>query len=439
MAKERIIVGIDIGTSKVSTIIASLTEEGQISVIGVSTVESKGIKKGVVVDIDRAVDAISMSLEGAERMAGYAVSKAFVSVGGNHIASLNSHGVVAISNPSGEIGAEDVARVTEAARAISIPSSREIIHVLPRNFIVDSQDGVHDPIGMSGIRLEVETHIISGATTSMRNLVKCVQQVGVDVEDLVFNALASSYSTVSETEKELGVVLVDVGGGTTSVNIFVEGSVTYSSVLPIGGRNITNDLAIGLRTSLEQAERVKLFLSDPKNVDIKNITELDAQDSKNDRKETRKERQDKLRKQDEIDISHLGIPDLKSISYNFLVDGIIKSRLKEIMLLVGNEIKKSGYAKNLPAGIILTGGAAQTVGVTAIAKEELNAPVRLSSPQGVSGLIDEIQSPAYATSVGLILYGAKNEDSKPMLSSFGLSKVGGVAHKLKDWVKSFLP
>ena len=285
MAKERIVVGIDIGTSKVSTIIASVTEEEQVSVIGVSTVESKGIKKGVVVDIDRAVDSISMSLEGSERMAGYAVSKAFVSVGGNHIASLNSHGVVAISNPSGEIGHDDIARVTEAARAISIPSSREIIHVLPRSFIVDSQDGVHDPVGMSGVRLEVETHIISGATTSMRNLVKCVQQVGVDVEDLVFNSLASSYSTISDTEKELGVVLVDIGGGTTSISIFVEGSVAYSSVLPIGGRNITNDLAIGLRTSLDQAEKVKIFLSEQK----EKVAYPESGDSEDHKKESRKE------------------------------------------------------------------------------------------------------------------------------------------------------
>ncbi|KKP84845.1 MAG: Cell division protein ftsA [candidate division CPR3 bacterium GW2011_GWE2_35_7] len=235
MAKERIVVGIDIGTSKVSTIIASVTEEEQVSVIGVSTVESKGIKKGVVVDIDRAVDSISMSLEGAERMAGYAVSKAFVSVGGNHIASLNSHGVVAISNPSGEIGHDDISRVTEAARAISIPSSREIIHVLPRSFIVDSQDGVHDPVGMSGVRLEVETHIVSGATTSMRNLVKCVQQVGVDVEDLVFTALASSYSTISDTEKELGVVLVDIGGGTAEIAVISLGGVVVGRSIRVAG------------------------------------------------------------------------------------------------------------------------------------------------------------------------------------------------------------
>lgn len=437
MAKERIVVGIDIGTSKVSTIIASVTEEEQVSVIGVSTVESKGIKKGVVVDIDRAVDSISMSLEGAERMAGYAVSKAFVSVGGNHIASLNSHGVVAISNPSGEIGHDDISRVTEAARAISIPSSREIIHVLPRSFIVDSQDGVHDPVGMSGVRLEVETHIISGATTSMRNLVKCVQQVGVDVEDLVFTALASSYSTISDTEKELGVVLVDIGGGTTSISIFVEGSVAYSSVLPIGGRNITNDLAIGLRTSLDQAEKVKIFLGEQK----EKIAYPEGIDSDDHKKESRKEKQDRRKKEDEIDISDLGLPEIRSVSYEFLVNGIIKARLKEIMVLIENEIKKSGYSKNLPAGLVFTGGASKTIGLKELSKEVLPMPARIASPEGVSGLIDEIQSPAYATSVGLILFGIKSDGNKAIMAPIGvgLSQVKGVFGKVGNWVKSFLP
>lgn len=436
MAKEKIIVGIDIGTSKVSTIIASVDDDEQVSIIGVSTVESHGIKKGVVVDIDRAVDSISMSLEGAERMAGYAVSKAFVSVGGNHIASLNSHGVVAISNPSGEIGPEDIARVTEAARAISIPSSREIIHVLPRSFIVDSQDGVHDPVGMSGVRLEVETHIISGATTSMRNLVKCVQQVGVDVEDLVFTAFASSYATISDTEKELGVILVDIGGGTTSVSLFIEGSVAYSSVLPIGGKNITNDLAIALRSSLEQAEKVKLYLTEKK--DKLNFMG-ESEESENDKK-TSKVKKISKKKNDEIDISDLGIPDVKSVSYSFLVDGVIKPRVKEIIALVANEIKKSGYNKSLPAGLVLTGGSAQTIGMKETAREILNMPVRIASPEGVSGLIDEIQSPAYASGTGLILYGVKNSGEKnAMLPQIGISQVKGVVSKVKNWVKSFLP
>jgi len=423
VGKEKIVVGIDIGSSKICTIIASVSKEGHISVIGVSTVPSNGIKKGVVVDIDGAVESISSSLEGAERMSGYAVSSAFISVGGNHIASLNSHGVVAISNPNGEIGEEDVYRVTEAARAISIPSSREIVHVLPRSFIVDSQEGVHDPVGMSGVRLEVETHIISGASTSMRNLVKCVQQVGVDVEDLVFGALASSQTTLSDTEKELGVVLVDIGGGTTNIAVFNEGSISYSSVLPIGGKNITNDIAIGLRTSLENAEKIKLFLSSKEWLRKEDEAKEERKDRKGD---------------EEIDLSELNIPDIKSIAKKFLVDGIIKPRFKEIVTLIALEIKKSGFSSTLPAGIVLTGGAAETIGAREIAKDILNVPVRIARPEGVSGLIDEIQSPAYATSVGLIIFGSHVSKSK-MLPSVGITQVKGFFGKLVNWVKSFMP
>ncbi|MDP2735305.1 MAG: cell division protein FtsA, partial [bacterium] len=255
MAKDNIITGIDVGTSKVSTVIASVSPEEKISVIGVSTVPSRGIKKGVVVDIDEAVESIAASLEAAERMAGYSVQSAFVAVDGKHISSLNSHGVVAVSGEGSEITENDVERVTEAARAVSLPSSREIIHVLPRGFTVDSQDGVKDPVGMSGVRMEVETNIISGSTTVMRNLVKCVQQVGVNVNDLVFGGLASSEAVLSETERGLGCALVDIGGETTQVLIFTNGSPVYASVIPYGGQSITNDLAVGLRISLEDAER----------------------------------------------------------------------------------------------------------------------------------------------------------------------------------------
>jgi cell division protein FtsA len=260
MAKERIITGIDVGSFKICTVIAQ-TVSDKVSIIGVSSVPSRGIKKGVVVDIDDAVEAIAQSLEAAERMAGYAAGASFVVVDGSHIASLNSKGVVAVPRQDSEITVEDVARAMEAAQAISIPSSQEIIHVLPRGFIVDSQEGVKDPVGMSGIRLEVETNIIYGASAVMRNLIRCVQQVGIDVEDLVFGGLASSEAVLNDTERELGTVVADIGGGTTDVTIFLGGSPLYCSVIPIGGQNITNDLAIGLRTSLDNAEKVKLRFS----------------------------------------------------------------------------------------------------------------------------------------------------------------------------------
>ena len=261
MAREKIITALDVGSSKITTLIATSAEDA-LTVIGVSTVNSKGIRKGQVVDIDEAVSAISESLEAAERMAGVSTSSCFASIGGVQISSINSRGVVAVAGGENEISDEDVKRVVEAAQAISTPSSREIIHVIPRDYIVDSQEGIKDPVGMTGVRLEVETHIITGATTSMRNLVKCIQQVGLDVEGLVFSGIASAESTLTDTEKELGVALVDIGGGTTDVALFMDGSIAHSAVIPIGGINITNDLAIGLRSSLETAQKIKLALSE---------------------------------------------------------------------------------------------------------------------------------------------------------------------------------
>lgn len=411
MPKERIIAGLDIGSSKITTIIATQSSEGKISVIGVSTVPSKGIKKGVVVDIDEAVEAIAQSLESAERMAGYAVSQAYVLVDGTHISSLNSHGVVAVAHQEGEISPSDVARVTEAAQAISIPSSREIIHVLPRGFIVDSQDGIRDPVGMSGIRLEVETNIISGATTVMRNLVKCVQQVGVDVEDLVFGGLAASEAVLTDTEKELGAVLVDIGGGTSDILVFENGSPAYTAVLPIGGQNITNDLAIGLRTSLEDAEKIKEKL------------QLAA---------VSREKED-----NQLDISDLGL-ETKTISKK-TINEVIRARLQEIFSLVALEIKKSGFEKKLPAGIIICGGAAETAGIAEVAKQVLKMPVRIGEPRGASGLIEEVSGPAFAASIGLLLYGAHLQPERRISLGAARGRVFELLRRVVNWVKSYLP
>lgn len=433
MAKDKPIVGIDIGSSKITTLIANASKEGQLTVVGVSTVPSKGLRKGQVVDIDEAVSGIAVGVEAAERMAGYSISSAFISVGGAHISSVNSRGVVAVSGTENEIGPDDVRRVTEAARAISIPSSREIVHVIPRDFIVDSQEGIKDPIGMTGVRLEVETHIISGAATSMRNLAKCIQQVGVDVENLVFSGVAAAESTLTDTEKELGVVLVDIGGGTTDISIFVDGSIAHSVVLPIGGKNITNDLAIGLRASLDSAEKIKLELSKkPKKI----VIHEDVKEEK-----SAEEVKEEKKKEDLLDISKLGLTEeLGPLSKKTLVDGIIKPRLTEIFTLIGMEIKRSGFAGLLPSGIVVTGGGAETIGVAEVGKDVLRMSVRIASPSGVTGLIDEISSPAYSTSVGLLLYGEKLGPS----ASSGLSIIRGwqvknVVMKAVDWFKSFLP
>ncbi|MCX6784054.1 MAG: cell division protein FtsA [candidate division WWE3 bacterium] len=406
MSKERLIAAIDIGSSKIATIIASVTEE-RLSVIGVSTVPSRGIRKGVVVDIDNAVSAISKSLEAAERMAGCSVSQVLACVGGSHIESLNSHGVVAVSRPGSEIVAEDVTRVTEAAQAVSLPSNREIIHVIPRDFIVDSQDGIHEPVGMSGVRLEVETNIISGSATALHNLAKCVEQVGVSISDFVYSGLASAESILTETEKELGTVLVDIGGGTTSMIIYIEGSPVFSSVLPMGGQNITNDLAIGLGTSLENAEKVKLKLSSALKEDV------------------------------DINVKELGIEGTEIIPKKYLTS-IIRFRLDELFSIVSLEIKKSGFSGKLPAGVVLSGGAARTHEIEQAAKMVLKLPVRVGSPRGVVGLIDEITGPAYSSGIGALLYGQSLDLSRES-GNGAKNKVVNIFVKVREWIKSFLP
>lgn len=424
MPKDHVVVGIDIGSSKVSTIIATI-EGKTANIIGVASHESRGLRKGQVVDIDEATASITESLEAAERMAGYSVGSAFVSVDGIHIESQNSKGVVAIGNPNGEIEESDVLRVVEAARAISLPSSREIMHVIPRYFVVDSQTGIKDPIGMTGVRLEVETHIITGAATALRNIAKCVSQVGVDVQALVFSGLASSYSVLSDTEKELGVILVDFGGGTTDITIFLEGSPAYSSVLPVGARNVTNDLAIGLRVSLDSAEKIKLALSKPPKIAV----EPDFEGNPRDKKES-----------DELDIAGLFIAeDLRQVSKKTLVDGIMKPRLREILNMVKIEIQKSGLGGLTPSGIVITGGGSATIGMVDLARQELAMPVRIGLPTGVTGLVDDIASPAYATSLGLVFHGAQFQQEDLRLPLVGRIEIKGALTRGIGWIKNLLP
>lgn len=434
MSRERIITGIDIGSSKICTVIAQLSGEDKVSVIGVSSTPSRGIKKGVVVGIDEAVEAIAKSLEAAERMAGYAVNGAFVLVDGSHIASMNSKGVVAVAHQDSEITPIDVSRATEAAQAVSIPSSQEMIHVIPRGYIVDSQEGIKDPLGMSGIRLEVETNIIYGAAAVMRNLVRCVQQVGVDVEDLVYSGIAGAESVLNDTEKELGTILADIGGGTASVTIFLSGSPIYSSVLPIGGQNITNDLAIGLRTSLENAEKIKIRLSQENS----QHTLLSGSNSDTDFTPVLAKlvSQDSARN-DLLDVSDLGLENSKVEKR--ILNEIIRARLNEIFSLIALEIKKSGLAGRLPGGIVITGGAAETVGVAEAARSILKMPVRIGYPTGATGLIEEVRGPAYAASIGLVLYGVKNVTSGGGLSGLSRGKFGSVLKKITGFVKSLLP
>lgn len=423
MSKTRVIAGIDIGSSKIATLISQYNEEeDKLSVVGVSQVPSKGVRKGQIIDIEEAAESVIESVEQAERMAGYSLDRAFVSIGGGHIESRNSHGVVAVADPSGEIDEGDIERVIDAARAVSMPASREVLHVLPREYKVDGETQVKDPKGMSGIRLEVETHLITAFSTATKNVVKCVSEVGASVESLVFTGLAGSYSVLTETEKELGVVLVDVGGGTTSIAVFIEGSLAHSSVIAIGGKNVTNDLAAGLRLSLDSAEKIKIALG------------------QEDEKESSKE--------DEIDLSRLGVVDAeKKVSKKTLIEGIIRPRLNEIFTVVGMELEQAGVAGKTPSGVVITGGGALCVGAVESAKRMLSLPVRVGTPKGVVGLIDEIEDPAFAVGVGLLLFGVKTEVAGggaifprfDFLSRLEKIPVRGLVGRAAQIIKNLLP
>jgi cell division protein FtsA len=428
MAKGNIIAGIDLGSTKITTIVAQLHEDPTtmgktINIVGVSSVESKGIKKGQIVDIEEAVEAIIESVEGAERMAGYNLDNAYISLGGAHVASQNSHGVVAVSDPEGEITSTDVDRVTEAASAISLPSSRELIHVLPKEYIVDGEEGIRDPVGMSGVRLEVQTHLITASMGAIKNIKKAVNDVGINVNDFVYVGLASSESVLTKTEKELGCVLIEIGGGTTAVTAYVDGGIASSFVLPIGAKNVTNDLAIGLRISLETAEKIKLFLSDST-------------------KSTKKLKDEK--EADELDLKALGITDSKKISRKTLVEGIIRPRLNEIFNMVRLQLEREGLSNKIPSGAILTGGGADTVGIIESAKRTLLLPVRVGKPKGVSGLIDDIINPQFSAPIGLIIYGSKDTQVPQSGTSFGFVKKikmpgKGLLGKLITSIKDLLP
>ncbi len=429
MTEGKIVVGVDIGTSKIITIITRVDEF--VNVMGVSEIPSSGIKKGQIVNIEEAVLAINSSIEAAERMAGVSVSRVIAAVGGGNIESQNSRGVVAVAQPEGEINSTDVSRVIDAAKAISLPSTREIIHVLPRSYTVDGQEGIKDPVGMSGTRLEVETHIITAGSPTVRNIEKAFSQVGVDVDALVFSGYASGLAVLSDTEKELGVVLVDIGAGTTDISIYIDGSQAFSGVLPIGARHITNDLAIGLRISLESAEKVKLFLSKP----VKKVLRFDEGEGEPKEKKPN----------DEVDLASLGLPEqLSKVSQKTLIDGIIRPRLNEIFTMVGLEIKKSGFGGQTPSGLVITGGGARTVGAVDCAKRMLAMPVRIGQPMNIKGIIDEIQDSPYSTVIGLSIYGAMNgaeskSNFKMQIPGIPSLRMGKAPKRIIDLIKSFIP
>ncbi|PIR62024.1 MAG: cell division protein FtsA [Candidatus Pacebacteria bacterium CG10_big_fil_rev_8_21_14_0_10_44_11] len=435
MPQEMIITAIDLGTDKCVTLIAK-QEPGQKnpSVLGVCAVPSKGMRRSQIIDLEQVLETINESLDGAERMAGLEVKQAYLSVGGTHIASLNSKGVVAVASPEQEITAEDVNRVIEAARAISMPSDKEIIHVIPNTYKVDSQEGIKDPIGMTGIRLESETHIITAMSTALKNIEKCVEDLGIGVSGFVFSGLAAAEVVLSETEKELGVALVDIGAGSSSICAYVDGALVYSASIPIGARHITQDIALGCRVSLDIAEKLKLQLSQEKNTPMKPHPGESKQDFSK-----------RCKKADEIDLSELTNGESTEVlSKDEIIEGIMFPRMEEIFNLVNEKLSAQDLLHNIPAGVVLTGGGAETVGIIEVAKDTLKLSARIGKPLELAGLTSDIQKPGYATSIGLLFYG-RHEGGETINKSFALPSFklpgspGKLISKILDLFKSLLP
>ncbi len=437
MSKQTAITAIDVGTDKICTLIAGKSSDGTgLQILGVSSIPSKGIKKSQIVDLEDTIECITKSVDAAERMAGFGISSAYVSVCGSQISSQNSKGVVAVANPEGEITVNDVNRVIEAARAISLPSSREVVHVIPREFQVDGQEGIKDPVGMSGIRLESEAHIITISSIALRNLTKCLSEVGISVTNFVFSGLASSLATLSETEKELGVVLLDIGAGSTAMAVYAEGALTYSCVLPIGARHVTQDIALGSHVSLASAEKIKLALS---SMPLETPGPVG---------ESREQRRERLKREDEINAKSIGIDEVDTLSRKVLLENIMMPRMREIFEMVGKELEKEKLFPLVPAGVVISGGGALTAGITEVCKRTLSLSTRVGIPSGVRGLIDEVDSPQYATAIGLVLYGAKQggeevraagDGGNGSLFSVASGKFAGLGGKLMSLLKSLLP
>ncbi len=464
--QERIIVGLDVGTTKVCTVVGEVGRGSGVNVLGVGIAPSAGLSKGMVVDIPETVRSIGLSIERAERLSGCKIGSAYVGVAGSHIASLNSRGVVAVSRGDRVITSDDVTRAVDAARTVAIPQQREVLHVIPRCYVVDGHEGVRDPVGMAGFRLEVETHIVTGAVTALQNLVRCVQRTGVEVDDLVLQPLASAEAVLTEPEKNLGVVLVDIGGGTTDIAIFIEGSIWHTVVLPVGGNHLTNDLSIVLKVPFDAAERLKLahgvvapparkrdlygngHHAVPPNTALPGGVDAAVVGPAAHPVQTELLRILDEAEPDEDDDLLIPVETFEAgrtvdISQG-LVTRILEARVEQIFGLVAAEIKRSGYDGLLPAGIVLTGGAARLPGITEMATRTLNMPVRISVPQGMTGLTDALDSPAYATGVGLALWatrhtGTNGPSGHPLSTAH--SRPGGneFYQRLRGFLREFLP
>jgi cell division protein FtsA len=384
MAKKsgELIVGLDIGTTKICSIVGEQTDEG-IDIIGIGTHPSKGLRKGVVVNIEATVGSIRRAIEEAELMAGCEITTVYTGIAGGHIKGFNSQGIVAVKDK--EVREADIQRVIDAAKAIAIPLDREVIHVLPQEFIIDDQGGIKEPLGMAGVRLEAKVHIVTGAVSSAQNIVKCANRTGLNVADIVLQPLASSEACLAEDERELGACLVDIGGGTTDIAIFSGGAIVHTAVIALGGNNLTSDIAIGLRTPAHEAERIK------QKYGCAMATMVD--------------------KDEQIEVPSVGGRQPRVLSRSILCE-ILEPRVEEIFQLVHREIQKCGYEELLASGVVITGGSSLLNGMAELAEEVMGLPVRRGMPKGIGGLVDVVKSPMFATGVGLVLYGAKHQDSK---------------------------
>ncbi|MBA4416455.1 MAG: cell division protein FtsA [Syntrophus sp. (in: bacteria)] len=410
LREDGLLVGLDVGTTKICVVVAKVADN-TINIIGIGSYPSTGLRKGVVVNMDSTVNSIKKAVEEAELMAGVRIDSCLAGIAGPHIKSFNSNGVVAIKDK--EVRADDVSRAIDAAKAVAIPADRELIHVIPQEFIVDDQDGIREPIGISGVRLEVKVHIVTGNVSSTQNIKKCCKLAGLTVDDIVLAQLASSEATLTPEEKEIGVALVDIGGGTSDIAVFSNGSIKYTSVLPFGGNNITNDIAIGLRTPLEEAEKIK--------------------------KKFGCAYSDMIGANETIDVPSVGGRKPRTLMRKTLAD-IIEPRVEEITSLIYEEIKKSGSEKLLASGVVLTGGCANLEGMAEFVENIFNLPARKGSPIGVSGLVDVVNNPIYATGVGLLIHGFKSGKVKKrgFDQARGITKMfsGNILlNRMRDWFK----
>jgi cell division protein FtsA len=404
MAKDNLIVGLDLGTTKICCVVGEITSEG-VDVIGIGTSPSTGLRKGVVVNIDQTVKSIKRAVEEAELMAGREIRSVYTGIAGSHIKGFNSHGVIAVKG--GEVSSRDVDRVIDAAKAVAIPLDREVIHILPQEYIVDEQRGIMDPLGMAGVRLEVKVHIVTGAVSSAQNIVRSCHRAGLDVEDIVLESLASAQAVLTEEEREIGVALVDIGGGTTDIAIFSNDSIRHTGVLAIGGTNLTNDIAFGLRTPMAAAEQIKVKYGCA-------LADL-VQDA------------------EVIEVPSVGGRAPRKLSRHILAE-ICEPRMEELLALVDQELVRSGFKESIAAGVVLTGGAALIEGFQDLAEQIFNLPTRVGEPIGVGGLKDVVNSPMYATAVGLLKYGSEKQHEASRFRIRDKNIFNRILGRMKKWL-----